>query len=69
MTETVAQIVEETQNDPALTSTEVAELFGVDSNTVKRWARDKKLPSFKTPGGHYRFRKSAVDILLKVQNN
>ena len=46
-----------------LTPREVADLFGVDPNTVTRWAKAGKLTSIRTLGGHRRFRKSEVDDL------
>ncbi|MER7131353.1 helix-turn-helix domain-containing protein [Streptosporangium saharense] len=33
---------------------EVATLFGVEANTVVRWARAGRLRSTKTPGGQWR---------------
>jgi excisionase family DNA binding protein len=45
------------KNNPGiLTTGEVAQLFRVDTKTVARWAKDGLIPSFKTPGGHRRFR-------------
>lgn len=38
----------------------VARLFGVSVSTVTRWAQQGKLPTVRTPGGHYRFREDAV---------
>lgn len=46
-----------------LTSGDVARIFAVTKTTVKRWAEGGYLPSFKTPGGHYRFRQADVDAL------
>jgi excisionase family DNA binding protein len=46
-----------------LTTGEVADIFGVTTTTVKRWADDGRLASFKTPGGHYRFRAEDVESL------
>ena len=46
-----------------LTPREVAELFGVDPNTVTRWPKAGKLTSIRTLGGHRRVRKSEVDDL------
>ncbi len=46
-----------------LTSGDVARIFAVTKTTVKRWARDGYLASFKTPGGHFRFRQADVDAL------
>ena len=51
-------------SDP-LSSGEVASLFGVDSSTVIRWADEGKLSSFRTPGGHYRFRREDVEAFLR----
>jgi excisionase family DNA binding protein len=39
---------------------EAAALAGVSLSTVRRWADEGRLPSFRTPGGHRRFR--VVDI-------
>ena len=48
-------------HEPAiLTSKDVALVFGVTTTTVREWAEEGKLPSFKTPGGHRRFRREDV---------
>lgn len=52
------------QDDPLLSPAEVAALFRVDPKTVTRWARNKKIKSISTPGGHRRFRESDVKALL-----
>ncbi len=52
-----------TDNDPLLTPRQVARRFAVDPKTVTRWARDGKLPSIRTPGGHRRYRLSVVEAL------
>jgi len=39
---------------------EVAEIFGVTERTVLNWAREQKLPSWRTLGGHYRFDQEEV---------
>jgi excisionase family DNA binding protein len=46
-----------------LTTGQVAAIFGVTTTTVKRWAETGKLPSFRTVGGHYRFRPEDVTDL------
>jgi excisionase family DNA binding protein len=51
-------------DDELLSPRKVAALFGVDARTVSRWARDGKMPSLLTPGGHRRFRRSDVDKAL-----
>jgi excisionase family DNA binding protein len=43
-----------------LNTAEVARLFGVHPKTVSRWAESGKVPSFRTVGGHRRFK--AVDV-------
>lgn len=47
-----------------LTSGQVADIFGVTAVTVAEWADTGKLRSFKTPGGHRRFRQADVDAFL-----
>ncbi|OLT25392.1 hypothetical protein BJF83_22985 [Nocardiopsis sp. CNR-923] len=49
---------------PVLTPTDVARTFRVDSRTVSRWAKEGRITSFRTPGGHRRFLKHEVDALL-----
>lgn len=56
-------------NDPLLTPGEVADLFRVDPKTVTRWAAAGRITSVRTPGGHRRFRKSAVDSFLRGQSS
>jgi len=58
-----------TTADPTLTPTyllpsEVAVRFRVDPKTVTRWAKQGKLPSIRTLGGHRRYPADAVDKLL-----
>ena len=48
-----------------LTPSEVAALFRVDPKTVTRWAKAGKLTPIRTLGGHRRYRKSEVEVLLK----
>lgn len=47
-----------------LTPGEVAAVFRVDPKTVTRWAAAGRISSIRTPGGHRRFRESAVQALL-----
>lgn len=47
-----------------LTPGEVAELFRVDPRTVSRWARDGKLATIRTLGGHRRYLAAEVEKLL-----
>lgn len=39
-----------------LTTGDVARWCHVTTNAVKKWIREKNLPAFKTPGGHFRIR-------------
>jgi len=49
-----------------LTPAEVASMFRVDPKTVTRWARDGRLTSVRTLGGHRRYRESEVLDLLRA---
>lgn len=46
---------------------DVADMFRVGRRTVTRWAREGRIPHIKTPGGHCRFPKDAVDRILMDQ--
>lgn len=46
-----------------MTPSEVAHLFRVDTKTVSRWAKQGRLSSFRTPGGHRRFPAGEVHAL------
>jgi excisionase family DNA binding protein len=52
--------------DRLLTPAEVAAMFRVDPKTVTRWARDGRLTSVRTLGGHRRYRESEVLELLRA---
>ncbi len=52
-----------------LTPAEVAKLFRVDPKTVTRWAKAGKLTAIRTLGGHRRYRKSEVQLLLTTTPN
>lgn len=43
-----------------LSTREAAELLGVGTTSIKRWAEEGTLPCIKTAGGHRRFRRSDV---------
>jgi excisionase family DNA binding protein len=51
--------------DDLLTPSEVARKFKVDPKTVSRWAKAGKLTSFRTLGGHRRYKASEVDAIIK----
>ncbi len=46
-----------------LTRSEVARLLGVCPSTVARWAREGRVPSLVTLGGHHRFERQIVETL------
>lgn len=46
---------------------EVAVMFRVDPKTVIRWANAGKLRSFRTAGGHRRFRAADVEEFMRQQ--
>ena len=52
-----------------LTPAEVAAMFRVDPKTVTRWARDGRLTSVRTLGGHRRYRESEVLALLRAAHS
>lgn len=49
-----------------LTPAQVAAMFAVDPKTVTRWAKDGKLSSIRTLGGHRRFDADEVAGLLEA---
>lgn len=56
-------------DEELLTSSEVAKLFRVNPKTVANWAKDGKLTSIRTLGGHHRYLASEVYALLKENDN
>ena len=45
---------------------EVATMFGVTPKTVARWAAAGKFGSIKTAGGHRRYWRAEIDMLVRV---
>lgn len=50
-----------------LSTSEVADLFGVTPEAVRGWADAGKLPSFRTPGGQRKFHRSKVEAFIAEQ--
>ena len=50
--------------EPLLTPGEVAQIFRVDPKTVTRWAQRGKFTTYRTPGGHRRYRAAEVRSVL-----
>jgi excisionase family DNA binding protein len=53
-------------DDELLRPREVAELFGVRTTSIARWAREGRLTALLTPGGHRRYRRADVQALLEA---
>ncbi len=47
-----------------LTSTQTSRLINISVGTLKKYVREGKIKTLKTPGGHYRFNKN--EILKKL---
>jgi len=54
--------------DDFLTPREVAELFGVRTTTIARWAREGRFDPFRTPGGHRRYSRANVQALIATRD-
>lgn len=54
--------------EPTLTPAQVADIFRVDVKTVTRWAQAGRLTSFRTLGGHRRFRREEVLELKRLRD-
>ena len=52
--------------DPMLTTREVAELLGVDVQTIRAWTKrdDDPIPVVRLPDGRMRFRRSALEAWI-----
>ena len=53
--------------DRLLTPGEVARMFRVDPKTVARWAKQGRIESIRTLGGHHRFREADIRALLQSE--
>lgn len=53
-----------TPEQAPLSTGQVARLFGVAPNTVRRWAEERRIPSFTTPSGQLRFRPDDINRML-----
>lgn len=48
-----------------LTTTDVAEMLEMSNATIRRWARQRRLPYLLSPGGHYRFDADEINRLIE----
>lgn len=55
---------ERENQDEILTTFEAAKYAGLSYNTIKSWAKAGAIPYYKTPGGHWRIKKSDLDLFL-----
>jgi excisionase family DNA binding protein len=58
-----------TDDDPVMTTSEVARLLGVATSTVQIWMESGAIESWKTPGGHRRTRLSLVQGLMNSKDD
>ena len=56
-----------TDNKRLLTPEDVAERLGVQPATVRAWARDGRIESFKISGRLMRFLPAAVDAFIEAE--
>lgn len=55
-------------DDEVLTPGTAARLLGVDPKTLTRWDKAGKIESFRTPGGHRRYRREVIDAIRNTHN-
>ena len=51
-----------------LTTSQVAERLHVKLATVQRWARKKEIPSYKLPGGDFRYDPDEFELWLEAHH-
>ena len=51
------------------TTSEAARLLSVSADTVLKWVKADKIDSYRTPGGHARIPKAAVDAIKFTLDN
>lgn len=49
-----------------LTPHQAAQLLGVSPDTVKVWGDKGKIPCWRTPTGHRRYRRSDIDAIIAL---
>ena len=53
-------------NDKIFSISEAAKYLGVFPLTLRNWEKRGMIESFRTPGGHRRFKKSSLDKIIGV---
>lgn len=56
------------QADSLLTSYQVGSILQVNPSSINKWVKDGRIPAFRTPGGHRRFRAADVVAFLSSHN-
>lgn len=56
-----------TPSEPLLLPSEAAREVGVNAKTLTRWAKDRKIRSTKTLGGHRRYRLSELQADIAAE--
>ena len=56
---------DQASKSPYLLPSEVAEVLQVSPKTVTRWAKEGKLPSRRTLGGHRRYARADIETLAQ----
>lgn len=52
-------------SDELLSPGVAADLIGVHTDTLKRWAEAGRIEAFRTPTGHRRYRRSDLEKILE----
>jgi excisionase family DNA binding protein len=55
----------EDANRQWLTTADLAQMLEMSESTIRRWARQRKLPHFLSPGGQYRFDADEIQSLIE----
>ncbi|HEW78609.1 MAG TPA: excisionase [Phycisphaerales bacterium] len=56
---------DDSQKSQYVNAATIGDLFGVNSSTIRRWARDGQIPKVILPSGRFVFNPKAVLLALK----
>jgi excisionase family DNA binding protein len=51
--------------DPMLSTAAAAQMLSISLGTMRRWADEQYVASYRTPGGQRRFRQSDLDAFIQ----
>jgi len=54
-------------DDDTIGTSTVATMYGASREAVRVWADEGLIPSFRTPGGHRRFRRSEIEADIQAR--